>query len=233
MNEYILKVLVGSRAHGLHTDQSDYDYRGVFVQSTEEILALNGEIKTTDWVEGRDVNEAGRKQDDTSWEIGHFLKLAVRCNPTILETFAAPIEESTDEGLTLRDLFPYIWNPRDVRDAFINYSLNQRKKLLEEKDKRPLKYAVTYLRTLLQAERLLIHKVLMMDVTKHEEYQTLLMIKNGMLTPGDIINKCLVWQRKVEAAYTICKHIPDHDKVNNFLLKIRMNHFTYKEEYDA
>ena len=60
-----------------------------------------------------------------------------------------------------------------------------------------------------------------------------MMIRNGMLTPGDIINKCLVWQRKVEAAYDLCNHISNHAKVNNFLLKVRMNHFTYKEEYDA
>jgi predicted nucleotidyltransferase len=30
----ILKVLVGSRAHDLYTEDSDYDYRGVFIYPT-------------------------------------------------------------------------------------------------------------------------------------------------------------------------------------------------------
>jgi predicted nucleotidyltransferase len=34
----ILKVLVGSRAHGLANEQSDYDSRSVYVTSTKEIL---------------------------------------------------------------------------------------------------------------------------------------------------------------------------------------------------
>mgnify|MGYP001501964861 CR=1 FL=1 len=44
---FILKVLVGSRAHGLSTETSDYDYRGVFVQPTETILSLGGKVQTT------------------------------------------------------------------------------------------------------------------------------------------------------------------------------------------
>ncbi len=57
----ILKVVVGSQAHGLATPESDFDYRGVFVVPTAEILSLNGTTKTTNWIEGKD--------DDTSWEL--------------------------------------------------------------------------------------------------------------------------------------------------------------------
>ncbi|MBI2020193.1 nucleotidyltransferase domain-containing protein [Candidatus Daviesbacteria bacterium] len=40
MQTLILKVLVGSKAHGLANKDSDTDYRGVFVESTSEILAM-------------------------------------------------------------------------------------------------------------------------------------------------------------------------------------------------
>jgi len=222
----ILKVLVGSRAHGLHTDQSDYDYRGVFVQPTADILKLGGTLKQTSWIEGREPNEAGKKEDDTAWEIGHFLNLATHCNPTILEVFAAPIVEATEEGKELQALFPYIWNPKAVRDAFIGYGLNQRKKLLENKDNRPWKYACAYLRTLIQAEQLLSIGVLPVDMRFHEEYGTLMMFKNKIGTPGAVIDKCLVMQRRVEALADGCKHEPDLEKVNEFLLRVRSKHWT-------
>lgn len=225
--DWILKTLVGSRAHGLSTPQSDHDYRGVFVQPTSVILGLSGVTQQTHWVEGRDVKEAGKKEDDTAWEIGHFLKLATHCNPSILEVFAAPIADDicTEEGATLRQLLPYIWHPKGVRDAFIGYGLNQRKKMLEGKDSRPWKYAVAYLRVLCQAERLLTHKHLLVDFTRHEEYQTLLLFKNEMASPGDVINKCLQWQARVENAAEYCDQKQNLEPVEKFLLDVRRTHW--------
>jgi len=222
--ETILNVLVGSRAHGTATETSDFDYRGVFVQPTQEILKLGGSLKTTSWIEGRDPTEAGKKEDDVAWEIGHFLFLATKCNPSILEVFASPVIKSTEEGEELRELFPALWNPQGVRDAFIGYGLNQRKKLLENKEGRPWKYAVAYLRTLMQAEQLLRVGVLPINMKFHEEYGTLMMFKNKIGTPGAVIDKCMVWQRRVEALAEVCKHEPDLDRVNEFLLKVRRAH---------
>lgn len=229
MMDWILKVLVGSRAHGLSTAQSDYDYRGVFVQPTNAILGLSGTVQQTHWVEGRDVKEAGKKEDDTAWEIGHFLKLATHCNPSILEAFVAPVEHATAEGLALRALFQYIWHPKGVRDAFIGYGLNQRKKLLDGKDSRPNKFAVAYLRVLCQAERLLVHKVLMVDFTRHPEFQTLMMFRNGMCSTGSIINKCLEWQDRVEQAAESCDQQADLGPVEEYLLDVRRAHWDLAE----
>lgn len=223
---WILKVLVGSRSDGLHTETSDYDYRGVFVQPTEEILSLNGTVRQTSWVEGRDTGQAGAKEDDTAWEVGHFLKLALQCNPTILEVFAAPVIEATDEGYALRDLFPVVWDHKRVRDAFVGYGLNQRKKMLEGKDARPSKYATAYLRTLIQAEQLLTHGSLRVDFRTHEEYQTLLMFRNGMTTAGAVIDKCREWEARVDEALQVSRHEPDPEKINGFLLSVRRSHWT-------
>ena len=227
----ILRVLVGSRAHGLSTPSSDYDWRGIFVTPTEEILKLGTRKQQTNWIEG--------KEDDTSWEIGHFLNLATHCNPTILEVFAAPgwnmsfvggdrvpyPKEVTRRyyfGLKLQGLFPYVWNSKGVMDAFVGYGLNQRKKFLDDKDVRPAKYAVAYLRTLYQADALFKSGTLVVDMRQSPIYETLVRWKQGHWDYGEVIQLTREWEKKVRTTYDLYpKHTADLDKVNEFLLKVR------------
>lgn len=232
MKNLILKVLVGSRAHGLHDEDSDYDYRGVFVLPTEEVLSLKnvgGKYKANDWFEG--------KEDQTTYEIGHFLKLATKCNPSILECFKAPIprtlkvtEEQKKVAMLrdeLLDLFPYVWNPNDAFNAFTGYSNNQRKKMLDKKDNREAKYACAYLRTLYNLECLLSTGDFQMDVTHNPKlFKRLKDIREGNFTIGDVINEC---EEKVEYCKKLrdmCDHKPDLEKVNQFLLKVRKEFFS-------
>lgn len=215
----ILKVLVGSRAHGLNTEDSDYDYRGVFVTPTADILSLNSSTKNVQWIEG-DI-------DNTSWEIAHFLHMATKCNPTILETFLAPIEESTPLGDELRSLFPYIWNSHGVRDAFVGYGLNQRKKFLEAKDGGPEKFAVAYARTLIQAHELLSTGTFTIRIGDTEHGPMLLRWKFGNFTYGEVIQFCKEWEDRVREAYISCPPKETNMRVvNDFLLKVRKQFFS-------
>lgn len=168
----------------------------------------------TSWIEGKD--------DDTSWELGHFLFLSTKCNPTILETYLAPVVESTPIGDELRALFPYVWNSQYVRDTFVGYGLNQRKKFLEEKDKRPHKYAAAYLRCLYNAWQLLTFNTFNVKIAETEIGPIVRRFKYGNYTFGEVIDTCREWESKVRAAY---EKNPDKktdmDKVNEFLLKVR------------
>lgn len=158
----ILRCLVGSYAHSLATPESDYDYRSVYIIPTSELLKLGpNSYKATSWVEGEN-------EDNTGWEIGHFLHLATHSNPSILEVFKAPIVETGNTilnpipyntyGEQLIKLFPYVWSSKGVYDAFKGYSHNQHKKMFDEKEefvRRKNKYAVAHLRVLLQGIELL------------------------------------------------------------------------------
>ncbi len=149
----ILKVLVGSRAHGLETPESDTDYRSVFAVPTPDLLKMHAPRTFKGWQEGED-------EDASGYEVGHFLELASTSNPSILEVFRAPIQEpelalTVSSGQTLQNLFQYTWTAQRVADAFGGYSHNQRKKFLENKDGRQWKFAVAYLRVLLQGIELL------------------------------------------------------------------------------
>jgi len=211
----ILKILVGSRAHGLADKDSDYDYRSVYVLPTSDILSLGYKYKGSSWMEGD-------KHDNTSYEIGHFLHLATKCNPTILEMFKAPIVEITEEGKKLRELFPHIWNPKQTFDAFVGYGLNQRKKFLDKKDNRQNKYAIAYIRTLWNLIQLLETGTFDVEIKKHKPLrQILLNYKKGKYTPGEIINQAEYFTKLAQASLEDCKQKPDLEKVKQFLLKIR------------
>lgn len=210
----ILKVVVGSQAHGLATPESDWDYRGVFITPTSEILKLGNTKQQTSWIEGKD--------DDTSWELGHFLHLATKCNPTILETFLAPVETTTELGDGLRELFPHIWNSQGVMDAFIGYGRNQRKKFLEEKDNRPNKFAAAYLRSLVNAQELLRTGTFTVKISEHPMGPTIRRFKEGNYSFGEVIDTCRSWEAKVRAAYMANPNKQtDTSKINKFLLKAR------------
>jgi hypothetical protein len=221
----ILTTLVGLRAHGLHDEGSDYDWRGVFVEPTSEILKLGGSTRQTSWVEG--------KEDDTRYEVGRFLQLAVKCNPSILEVMVAPVKESetTEEGMELRRLFDRIWTPKLVRDAFSGYAHNQEKKFLVGREGRPQKFAVAYLRSLWQARELLTTGVLPVKVYDPDFERALRELKHmEALTPaviGKVMEEASRLQDQVDYAYDHCDQgkVCDMEAVNDYLLSIRLNNW--------
>jgi hypothetical protein len=91
----ILKSLVGSQAHGLAGPNSDYDYRGVFIVPTDELLSVMPKYDNTSWIEG--------KEDNTAHELRDFLQLAIHSNPSILETLVSPVKEEDSWGAELRE----------------------------------------------------------------------------------------------------------------------------------
>jgi len=213
MDKNILSVLVGSRAHGLSLPDSDYDYRGVFVLPTRDIWGLGAKPSTISWKEG--------EEDDTKWEVGHFLNLAIKSNPSILEVFVSPVETSTKLGEELLALFPHLWSSTGVRDAFLGYSKNQRKKFLEEDSDRVWKYAVAYIRVLLMGIELLETGNMSVQLEPDNKID-LMAIKQGGWSKGDIIN----WATSLEARFAEAyKANPnkqtDLKEANEFLLKVR------------
>lgn len=211
----LFKCLVGSRAHGLNDPDSDYDYRGVFALPTESLLALGQTVKTTSWVEG--------EVDDTSWEIGHFLFMATKSNPSVLEALVAPVQETSVAGDTVRNLFPHIWSSKAVHAAFKGYSHNQRKKFLEDKDGRAWKFAVAYLRTLWQGKELLETGILPIDVRPYPRmFEILKMTRNQEMSKGEALDLAMDLEQDIDLAY---EKNPDKqtnlEEVNEVLLGIR------------
>lgn len=145
----IHKVIVGSRLHGLNNDTSDYDYRGIFVHSIKDILNPFKKIKNTSWIEG--------DEDNTSYELASFCMMLVQGNPSALEVlWSNMIEETTMWGRELCANRHRFLDSKRIFDAHRGYAHNQYKKMnLFTPDARTPKFAVAYIRSLLQGIELL------------------------------------------------------------------------------
>lgn len=213
MDHTILKVLVGSHAHGLAGPESDRDFRSVFVLPTVEFFRLGFKYRGA-----RMIKE---EADETSWEVGHFLQLAVQCHPLVLETFVAPVEAMDDSGKHLRALFPSVWSAQTAYDAFLQYGDNQRKKMLDKKDGRPAKYAATYIRVLFHLCELLEHGTFNLNIAESPIGDTVRRIKEGNYRTGEVIDLGEYWITEATRRLGSCSHKPNIEAVDEFMIRLR------------
>lgn len=148
----VLKTLVGSRLHNLHNEEtSDYDWRGIFIEPLKTILSPFKKQRSNSWIEGSD--------DDTSYELLHYCKLAASCNPTALEVIWSNIVIEKDKyGIadTLIKNRSKFLDTEKIYNSHVGYASNQVKKmdLLKPNDRTP-KAIIAYIRTMRQGIELL------------------------------------------------------------------------------
>lgn len=93
----ILAVVVGSHAHGLATDASDTDRRGVYAVPAADFWGLVKPARHVD----------GPLPEQLSWEVERFCELALSANPNVLDVLYSPlVERTTPLGEELRALAP-------------------------------------------------------------------------------------------------------------------------------
>lgn len=73
-----IESVMGSTAYGLARAHSDIDLLGVFVAPTRNFFRLNSSVRES-------YHEVGPEEDFTYHEIGKFMSLALKCNPSVLE----------------------------------------------------------------------------------------------------------------------------------------------------
>ncbi len=172
----LTKVLVGSRLHGLHTDSSDYDYRGVHIHSLRDVLSPFTQLKNTSWVEG--------DEDNTSYELADFCKQAVHGNATILEVFFSnKIIETSPIIEKMRENWPKFIDSKKFVAASRGYAHNQWNKFYNFEDvggngqQRTAKFAVAFLRVMWQCEQFLLTGEFKCNLEESDLYPLLKKIK--------------------------------------------------------
>lgn len=145
----LAKVVVGSRLHGLHTEASDWDYRGIHISPLKSVLSPFKQLKNTHWIEG--------DNDNTAFELADFIKRCVKGDPNSLEVLWSDIVlDDTLAFNLLRKHRTLLLDSKAIYEAHKNYSHSQYKKMnLFEPDARTPKFAVAYIRSLVQGIQLL------------------------------------------------------------------------------
>lgn len=148
----IYKVVVGSRLHGLNDENSDYDYRGIFMVPVIDILSPFRKQQNTSWIEDKSGGE-----DNTSFELTNFCKMAVSGNATILEIlWSGIVIKSSAIADYMRDNRHRFLARERVYRAGLGYAENQVKKMdYFNPGIRTNKCIVAYIRTLRQTTELL------------------------------------------------------------------------------
>jgi predicted nucleotidyltransferase len=206
--------VVGSRAFGLGTEESDTDRRGIYLPSADLHWSLYG---VPEQLESEETQEA-------YWEMQKFLIMALKANPNVLECLYSPLVEFVtplaQELLDMREAFL----SQVVYQTFNGYVLSQFKRMqsdLRNQGKVKPKHVMHLIRLLLSGIHVLREGTVSVDVGYHREQ--LLAIKNGEMPWDDIEAWRLRLHDEFDRAFeqTNLPERPNYERVNDFLIKAR------------
>lgn len=87
-NRLLYEYIRGSHAYGLNVEGSDIDTSGVYICNPNELLGLGFDYK-------EQVSDS--KHDNVWFEIGNYLKLLLKSNPTVMESLFIPEDKIIGE----------------------------------------------------------------------------------------------------------------------------------------
>ncbi len=148
-HEVLMRVLVGSMAHGTDRPDSDFDYREVFVIPTSTQLAIGRPKLKFAW-----QHESRHTDDEGGHEIAQFLHLCSKGAPNVVEMLFAPNDEVTSRTgyeKQVRKAGRSVLSRAAVQKGVIGYAMNSFRKL----DSAPGKWKGGMLRVLYQGQTLI------------------------------------------------------------------------------
>lgn len=212
----VCRVLAGSRAFGLATAGSDEDRRGVYLPPAD-----------WDWSLDRPPEQVETKADgveEVVWEVGKFVRQALKANPNILETLWAPTVLFADE--TGEEL-------RGIRGAFLSRRLYATysgcvasqfrllKQRYEASGAYKPKHAMHLLRLLHSGTHALTAGEIRVDVGEHRD--ELLAVRSGAWAFDEVAARAAELDRLFREAFarTTLPDEPDAARADRFLIAAR------------
>ncbi len=210
----VYRSVIGSRAYGLAHEDSDYDFRGVYLPPASLNWSLYG---TPDIIEHKDP-------DQCYWEYGRFIHLALKANPNILEVLWSPLVVQKEP------LFEELYENRTallskvVYQTYSGYAISQFKKIEDDirlHNEIRWKHASHLVRLLMSGIELMKSGQVIVDVGDWRD--RLLDIRHGRIAWESINDWKNELQMQFEAAMVDTKlpAKPDYERVNRILLNAR------------
>ncbi len=210
----IYRCVVGSRAYGLETDDSDTDLRGIYLAPADLQWSLFGAPEQFE----------DNATQSCYWELQKFLTMALKANPNILECLYSPmVEKAAPLGAELVALRQGFLSQM-IFQTFNGYAMSQFKKI--EQDIRNhgevrWKHAMHLLRLLLTGAATLRTGNVPVRVEAHRSQ--LLAVKRGEQPWAEVDT----WRKELHRdfacalAETKLPERPDYEAANRFLIKAR------------
>jgi uncharacterized protein len=187
---------------------------GIFVAPTVDVAGL-------DWNSGRESwSDAGPTGDDTTYhEIGKYLKLVLKSNPTLIELlFMDEYEILTPEGMGLVDIRDAVLYTDGIRNAYYGYASAQYSRVLREYPNHKPKMARHCLRITDQAIELLTTGTCSPRVADPQRYFAL-----DDMEFADLSVELGQTVTRINTAESVLPDKPDRDTVRDFLREVRYN----------
>ncbi len=113
-NLILLEAISGSHAYGLNTPTSDTDIRGVFLLPQDRLYGLHPVEQVAD-----------EKNDVVFYELGRFIDLLIKNNPTMLELLAVPADCVVYRHTIMDLVKPEMILSKLCKEAFAGYAKAQ------------------------------------------------------------------------------------------------------------
>jgi len=210
----IFRCIVGSRAYGLETDESDTDYRGIYLPPADLHWSLYGVPEQIDREETQ----------EQYWELQRFLVLVLKANPNVLECLYTPLVEQItplgEELLAMRSSFL----SRMVFQTYNGYVASQFKKMqsdIKNQGQVKWKHVMHLIRLLISGISVL--RCGFVPVRMDEHREQLLAVRRGEVPWEETEKWRLSLHREFEEAVqqTSLPERPDYERANTLLLKAR------------
>lgn len=220
----ILRGIVGSTAYGLDHPGSDVDRLGMFVAPTRAFHGLH---------QPQESRVLKVPSDYTEHEVGKYIRLLLKCNPTVTELLWLPdelYEIRTVEVEYLIAIRRKLLYAKGVRNAYLGYATQQFQKLFRRGDgsfsadtrHRTEKHARHLMRLCWQGFTLYSTGVLPIRVEDPEVYRE---FGRNVATHPDHARRILT---QYEGLFNETKSVllsePDEAAAERWLLDIRMRH---------
>lgn len=210
----IYRCVVGSRAYGLDTDESDTDYRGIYLPPADLHWSLYGVPEQIDREETQ----------EQYWELQRFLVLALKANPNVLECLYTPLVEKItplgEELLQMRSSFL----SRMVFQTYNGYVASQFKKMqsdIKNQGQVKWKHVMHLIRLLISGISVLRHGFV--PVRMDEYRDQLLAIRRGEVLWEETEKLRISLHHEFDQAVqqTTLPERPDYERANALLVKAR------------
>jgi predicted nucleotidyltransferase len=216
----LLVGIVGSTAYGLAHENSDVDFLGIYADDTLDRVSRLWQ--SSDSVVTKDP-------DKTMHEIGKYLKLCLKGNPTLNELLWLPNHLYVDKhelGEVLIDIRQAFLSKKAIRNAYLGYATQQFNRYISRgkfnsdiSDARALKHARHMYRLVLQGYMLSSEGVLEVKVEDPKSCRA--WAAEAVENPKMAEEWLKSWEKKYDEDGNALPDKPDYSSVEGYLRIVR------------